>query len=61
MFKGFQDKGFSGIKACFFSAKRTFWVKGLKIVHTFGTADTGFITPPNLPLRQGGEYPSLLI
>ncbi len=27
MFKGFQDKGFSGIKACFFWAKRTFWVK----------------------------------
>ncbi len=27
MFKGFQDKGFSGIKACFFRAKRTFWVK----------------------------------
>ncbi len=26
MFKGFQDKGFSGIKACFFRAKRTFWV-----------------------------------
>ncbi len=24
MFKGFQDKGFSGIKACFFRAKRTF-------------------------------------
>ncbi len=26
MFKGFQNKGFSGIKACFFRAKRTFWV-----------------------------------
>ncbi len=26
MFKGFQDKGFSGIKACFFRTKRTFWV-----------------------------------
>ncbi len=30
MFKGFQDKGFSGIKACFFRAKRTFWVKEIK-------------------------------
>ncbi len=44
MFKGFQDKGFSGIKACFFRTKRTFWVNAIdpdKDVDGFHTVNAG--------------------